>query len=1803
MASTTDMHFGNLVVQRNLATTSQVKECFAIQQRLQQPAHIGAILVKKGYLSEQHARSLLALQRQEGSGTGTSRGPGSTQAASRTDDSRAGEPSPDQILGQAILARVLLSRERLEEAFNELRRYKAAGHGVTLGQLLVQRGYLSAEQVRPLIADPSSSNVMASGPQHAVAPTASCVACGSRSLRGGQCQACGASNNGYQNSGYGAGSAYGAQASGSVGTHAASPYGAPGVNASGGYVNASGAFVQPAGGVNASGPYAQPAGVNASGPYAQPASGYHQPASGYNADPFASGQVPISAPVAAPMPMQHHSEPTNASGGMPLNSGGFAPPPVSHGLKGEVARGPDGAPVECCVSPDDPIALKMPTVKKPDGSLEIVFGPYDILDEIARGGMGIVYRARQRDLKRVVALKLMKDGEAASEKQIRRFRRETEAAAKLQHPNIVAVHEVGCIEGFHFFTMDLIEGDALDIRVKRGDLPTAIETLNCVKEVSEAIHYAHSKKIVHRDLKPANVMMDVDGHPKVTDFGLAKNVDHKSMLTRVGAVVGTPYYMPPEQARGDNDIDARCDVYALGVILYELLTGKLPFHGETTMEVYHKILEEEPKSPREHNSRIPKDVEVITLKAMDKDRSRRYQTAKDLAEDIQRFLDGDPIKARPLGVFGRTYRKAKKNKGAVLIGGLVCLVISFCASLLIYRNYLEHRRDFLSQQRIEWDQYTNEIENQIISARSSISSAVAKTKDSDAQGAQADLEEARRTLGRLPLLINEFTKFNPRGRAGLYYFLLDAKLKKSLFNEKGQPRANPKFEEIAEGLRKKVEEHEILSSEKPAEDDPFGDMEETVYLPCSAEDLLAYLDFVKSSLPDPKATEAEQQELQPFQVESPLPTRNIRELFRDIFRARGDAYQLREDEIGYKKALESYKTALDWDGKSKTSLEIRLEIGRVLARSNDLDGALATFKTLLSESPDFTAAYLERGAIYARMNEFKKAVADYSHVAEKDFEPIDAFLARGRTFMRVGLYERALRDFREVLELKDDAFWGYLERGRAYLKLGNFEEADTDFSEAIDLSASLPEGYCSRADLYFQQRKLTDAMKDYEVALLRNPQYYPAVLGLARVHEWRLEYDKAEQKYREVLDANDSSAERYRADALAAYGRLLALKADPREHSKKGAKAKLEEGWRKARETLDEALKLSPDHIEALASRGRLSILEGKPGDALKDLERALELSKRELELGKQFPQGEDLELDEESGRSAKDDTGARLGTLHSLVGLLKLKSDRDGAQRHFDAATSASKDVGIALLGRGLLLGPSKGSEPFSGSLAIFERNGGFGSRRRDPNKTTTIGEQGYFFKEGRRFLDKAKMSEKPDHFKAARKAFARVIFDNPWHTLAYYDRGRLESIWGVDLDGAVADAAKALSTNPNLRQGHEFRGFLFTDLLPKQRRPGQSRPKALRDYEQSVKDFDKAIELAKLAYQKGQQRPAARKARAYELAHAFYGRGMARFRRATEDSKGEIKEALEDLSRAIEIAPQNADTAKQLRNKILYHELRSKVHASLGDKDAAAKDKTAASGIADRAKEIAKEYMQEGTKLQNKRKYNEAINLFNKSVEFDPGLDTAYYNRGLCYLKIGNFIPGILDFSRALEINARYADQFYNKVYQVNYVVDLKRVMDELNKIVEERPNVSYVIFLRGFFYVAKSEFKDFEEADLDRGINDFNNCLKINPAHITAKTYRGLLWYKKGLFAKAHKDFDTAIAADSESGISYYLKALCYAKQSALSTGETKNDFRVKSVTLLKTAFKCGFLGYDRIKKDDGFEDMRSSYQPFKDLMKGK
>ena len=306
------------------------------------------------------------------------------------------------------------------------------------------------------------------------------------------------------------------------------------------------------------------------------------------------------------------------------------------------------------------------------------FGDYELLGEIGHGGMGIVYKARQKSLDRVVALKLLLFGPHAPPESVKRLRAEAVAAAALHHPNIVAIHEVGFCEGQHFIAMDYVEGQCLSALIRGTPLPER-RAAGYVKTIAEAIHHAHEHGILHRDLKPANVLIDTEDQPRVTDFGLAKRFDpsgEQSAITLAGQVLGSPNYMPPEQATGKRGtVSRRSDVYALGAILYHALTGRPPFIGEGLAETMQQVLNVEPLSPRVLNPRVTRDLETVCLKCLEKEPGKRYATAQLLAQELGRFLEGKPVLARPVGRLAKAWRWCRRNP--VRAGFIAALVAVF----------------------------------------------------------------------------------------------------------------------------------------------------------------------------------------------------------------------------------------------------------------------------------------------------------------------------------------------------------------------------------------------------------------------------------------------------------------------------------------------------------------------------------------------------------------------------------------------------------------------------------------------------------------------------------------------------------------------------------------------------------------------------------------------------------------------------------------------------------------------------------------------------------------------------------------------------------------------------------------------------------------------------------------------------------------------------------------------------------------------------------------------------------------------
>ncbi len=311
------------------------------------------------------------------------------------------------------------------------------------------------------------------------------------------------------------------------------------------------------------------------------------------------------------------------------------------------------------------------------------FGRYELLEEIGRGGMGVVYKARQLGLGRMVAVKMILHGPFSSEQFVQRFQLEAQAAAALHHPNIVAIYEVGQQDGQHYFSMEYLEGQSLaDLAQEKPVSPK--QAADYLKTVAQAMHYAHEQGVLHRDLKPSNVLIDMWNEPRILDFGLAKLLETDTQLTISGQTLGSPNYMAPEQAGGKPDgVGAQADIYSLGAILYYLLTGVPPFRAETLQEVLTQLQSVEPVAPHRLNPGVPVDLQTICLKCLHKEPARRYATARLLAEDLARFLANEPILARPASAAQKGFLWCRRHPiPAVLSGLLIAALLLGLAGIL-----------------------------------------------------------------------------------------------------------------------------------------------------------------------------------------------------------------------------------------------------------------------------------------------------------------------------------------------------------------------------------------------------------------------------------------------------------------------------------------------------------------------------------------------------------------------------------------------------------------------------------------------------------------------------------------------------------------------------------------------------------------------------------------------------------------------------------------------------------------------------------------------------------------------------------------------------------------------------------------------------------------------------------------------------------------------------------------------------------------------------------------------------------------
>src|SRR5213596_261926 len=317
-------------------------------------------------------------------------------------------------------------------------------------------------------------------------------------------------------------------------------------------------------------------------------------------------------------------------------------------------------------------------------------GDYELLAVVGRGGQGVVYRAHQKSLNRTVALKMISLGSWATEAHLKRFRREAEAAASLEHSGIVPIYEVGEGDGCCYFSMRFVEGGQLDQVMKREPISLRDAT-KLIAKVARTVHYAHEHGIVHRDIKPGNILLDAKGEPLLTDFGLARLVEAESTITRTREALGTPSYMAPEQAAGEQrKLSNATDVYGLGAVLYQLLTDHPPFAGGTTYETIKLLLDTEPRQPRLLNPKIDRDLSTICLKCLEKDPQRRYPSALALAEDLERWLKHEPIHARRTGIFARGRKWVRRNPASALLAASLIALVAAAGWIISKSELVRH---------------------------------------------------------------------------------------------------------------------------------------------------------------------------------------------------------------------------------------------------------------------------------------------------------------------------------------------------------------------------------------------------------------------------------------------------------------------------------------------------------------------------------------------------------------------------------------------------------------------------------------------------------------------------------------------------------------------------------------------------------------------------------------------------------------------------------------------------------------------------------------------------------------------------------------------------------------------------------------------------------------------------------------------------------------------------------------------------------------------------------------------------------
>ncbi len=881
------------------------------------------------------------------------------------------------------------------------------------------------------------------------------------------------------------------------------------------------------------------------------------------------------------------------------------------------------------------------------------FGRYTLLEEIGRGGMGVVWKALDTQLQRVVALKQVLPGGAASPQDLERFLREARLAARLRHPHIVPVYDAGAFEGQPYYTADFIEGRPLSDLVKRPLAPH--EVARIMQSIAEALAYAHAQGVVHRDVKPGNILVAPDGQAWLTDFGLAKQLRGddapvQADLTVKGAILGTPHYMSPEQASGAGDIGPASDQFSLAVVMYEALTGRRPFAGTSPFEVACEVVSREPDPPRSVKPQIHPDLETICLRCLEKRPERRYPSADEFAADLARHLRGEPIEARPVSTIVRLARRVRANRSTILSALTLVLVLGIAAYALSQRAR----------------------------GRDDLAAALSAGREAKARG---NARDARAAFERARVLDNGCAE----AREGVAW--ADAEM------ERAQTEGMRKSALVAAVVSRWVALKDVLIQIQRVALDPALDpaarrasaerhwadierfMKATPDDPASRATMLAFAGWAKILAGDRECGVGWMDEARTLDPEIPYgagmkaTSRLLQFAFEDIRdlmkEGGGVAFLAERARVRAEIAplLEEARRARVWGGDLADQVETMLKVidllaigklteaekligavrvfpgmeamtghlsrlrGDIRRRVGDKPGAVEQYTDAIRANPYLAGVYSDRGWVKHELQDFKSAEEDFTQALA--LSPRDLHGLRGRGWARIALGEpkAAVEDFTTALEAcPGDA---QALRGRAWAKINlpDAKGAAEDFTKALEASPKDLESLSGRASARLALGDRKGAIEDYTASLAIRPKDAQTRLARARALGEEGDGKGAEADLALVVAETPQdlaawnlllTARQTLGDhpgVIAACDAILAL--DPENAAMYQARgfAKKQAGEIDAAiADYDRAIRLRPAYPEAFNNRGRARYAKQDLDGALADYEEAIRLKPDHVE-------------------------------------------------------------------------------------------------------------------------------------------------------------------------------------------------------------------------------------------------------------------------------------------------------------------------------------------------------------------------------------------------------------------------------------------------------------------------------------------------------------------------------------------------------------------------------------------------------------